>query len=98
MDEYRKHSHSIEDWHLIAASKIYSQWSEFFQSEADREIERLKERIKHIESKHAYLKDFVSLCVNSYKMVNNKTTPENVLNILQNRAGQLLEKEAKDGE
>jgi hypothetical protein len=78
----------------------------------DREIERKTKQcevlssslqLEHLENVRLSkeierLKEFVSLCVNSYKMVNNKTTPENVLNILQNRAGQLLGKEAKYGE
>lgn len=30
IDEFRKHSSNIEDWHKIAASKIHSQWKEYF--------------------------------------------------------------------
>lgn len=47
IDEYRKH-HSLE-WHKIAASKIYSQWFEYYDQQSKfflEEIERLKQSIE----------------------------------------------------
>lgn len=42
-DEYRKHGAHIDGWAEIAARKIYSQWSEFYQSESNHLNARVKE-------------------------------------------------------
>lgn len=45
IDEYRKHSHSISDWNLIAAKKLHSNWSEYYNAklqQANKEIEERK--------------------------------------------------------
>jgi len=59
IDEHRKHSLRMPDeWHLIAASKIYSQWSEYYQTNESITIEMLKQQINNMDSEIARLKEF----------------------------------------
>ena len=58
IDEYRKHSHSIEDWHKIAAGKIYSQWFEFYdkqKKDLHEIVEQLQARINEQKTKYGEL-------------------------------------------
>lgn len=59
IDEYRKHSYSIEDWNKIAASKIYSQWFEFYDQqtkELQQRVEQLQFELKAADSVNEQLK------------------------------------------
>jgi hypothetical protein len=48
-DEHHKHSYQ-KDWPEIAARKIYSQWSEYFQNEKDEKeiVENILQQIRSI--------------------------------------------------
>lgn len=37
-DEFRKHSHGLPDWPLIAASKLHSQWTEYFEKKYENAL------------------------------------------------------------
>lgn len=53
-------------------------------------VDELTAKLKDADSVNERYIDFISLVVNSYKMINNKTTIESVYHILTNRASDLL--------